>query len=199
MKTSKRFLPHRLAWLGEVLAGAGKFGSAIAFLGLVVGLVVGLLACSPVPPSQRSPQAEVIRVITGDTLEVKRLDQPNAIAERVRLVGIDAPDLRQTPWGPDAQAELSQLVVGQAVRLEFINPPRDRDNRLLAYVWQGNVLINGALVSAGLALVSPQANGSPYEQQLRHSQGEARTLGRGIWNPTQPLRESPASFRQTVP
>ena len=170
-------------------------GRGIALLIVCVGLV----ACGSAPPSERSPQAQVVRVVTGDTLEVRRLDQPNAIAERVRLVGMDAPDLRQTPWGPDAQAHLSQLVAGQSVRLEFINPPRDRDNRLLAYVWQGDVLVNVALVTDGLALVSQQANGSPYERQLRHAQGAARTLGRGIWDPAQPMRESPSSFRQTAP
>lgn len=160
-------------------------------------MCLGLSACQGAPDLERSPQAQVTRAITGDTLEVQRLDQPNAILEKVRLLGIDAPDLRQTPWGPQSQTQLSQWVVGKPVRLEFINPPRDRRNRLLAYVWQGDMLVNEALVNNGLALVSPRANGSPYEQKLRHAQSEARTLGRGLWDPQQPLRTAPAEFRKT--
>ncbi len=160
-------------------------------------LVFGLAACGPASESGRSPQAQVLRVIDGSTLEVQRLDQPNAIPEQVRLLGVEAPDLRQVPWGPDAQTQLSQWTAGQSVRLEFSQPGRDRDNRLLAYVWQENILINEALAREGLALVSQQANGSPYERQLRYAQGEARTLGRGIWDPDQPMGTSPAEFRDT--
>ncbi|MEM9770711.1 MAG: thermonuclease family protein [Cyanobacteria bacterium P01_D01_bin.73] len=167
-------------------------------VGAIAGVAVclGLVACQSSPSLERSPQAEVMQVIDGHTLEVRRLDQVNAIPEKVRLLGIDAPRLKQTPWGPESQLQLSQRVIGKTVRLEFTNPSRDRYNRLLAYVWQGDTLVNVALVSDGHALVSQQANGSVYEQQLRHAQAEARTLEVGIWNPAQPMRTTPAQFRQ---
>ncbi|MEM6503473.1 MAG: thermonuclease family protein [Cyanobacteria bacterium P01_C01_bin.89] len=157
-------------------------------------LATGLIACES-DQEERSPQAQVSQVIDGNTLEVQRLDRPGAVPETVRMLGIDAPRLEQDPWGPESRRVLGQLLVGQEVRLEFANPPRDRYNRLLAYVWQGDRLINEALVQDGLALVSQQANGSPYEQKLRHAQGEARTLQRGIWNPSQPMRTAPDQFR----
>ena len=158
-------------------------------------LTACLAACDS-SPEGRSPQGQVTQVIDGNTLEVQRLDRPGAIPEKVRLLGIDAPKLDQDPWGPESHSVLGQWLGGQEVRLEFSNPPRDRYNRLLAYVWQGDRLINEALVQDGLAVVSEQANGSPYEQKLRHAQGEARTLQRGILNPAQPMRTAPDQFRQ---
>ncbi|MEM9246368.1 MAG: thermonuclease family protein, partial [Cyanobacteria bacterium P01_F01_bin.153] len=103
-------------------------------LGAIAALTICLTACESTQEG-RSPQAQVSQVIDGNTLEVQRLDRPGAIPETVRLLGIDAPKLDQDPWGPESHRVLGQWLVGQEVRLEFANPPRDRYNRLLAYVW----------------------------------------------------------------
>ena len=65
---------------------------AIASLALSLGLLA--VACSesavaPVTADDGSPTAEVVQVVDGDTIEVRL---PDGRLERVRLIGIDAPD-----------------------------------------------------------------------------------------------------------
>lgn len=119
--------------------------------------------------------------------------------ERVRLLGIDAPDLRQNPWGVQAQQALADLVAGQQVWLEFDEAPRDRFGRLLAYVWRGDQLINEQLLVDGQALLGDRVVGLRYAERLRNAQSRARLLEAGLWNPAKPLRLAPAAFRAQNP
>lgn len=48
---------------------------------------------------------DVVRVIDGDTVEIKT----DGSLQRVRLLGIDAPEIDQE-WGETAQQQLGQLL-----------------------------------------------------------------------------------------
>ena len=58
--------------------------------------------------------AQVVSVHDGDTLTVL-LDGRH---EKVRLIGIDAPALDQSPWGEQAREALKGMVEEKTVRLE---------------------------------------------------------------------------------
>lgn len=76
-------------------------------------------------------QGPVTRVVDGDTLRVRI----GGSTERVRLIGIDAPE-RGECYSTRATQVLQSLTQGTVVRVQgdAMQPPRDRYGRLLAYV-----------------------------------------------------------------
>ncbi|MBW4513533.1 MAG: thermonuclease family protein [Scytonematopsis contorta HA4267-MV1] len=152
----------------------------------------------PVEEQPLQVQVKVARVVSGQTLEVLGMgDQPNLISQ-VRLIGIDAPDIRQRPWGDGARETLDKLIGSeqQSVRLEFDLQPKDKIGRNLAYVWKDEVLLNEQLVKDGLALFAPRSPNNKYDLRLERAQQWSRLMGQGIWNPDKPMRVSPAEFRR---
>lgn len=141
-------------------------------------------------------EIRVERIVSGQTIEYLDPTTPTPTMQPVRLIGIASPDLNQQPWGRAAQERLSQLVQGQEVRLELGAESRDRFDRVLAYVWLDDILLNKQLVEEGYVLAEEYLPNTKYSQTLKHAQLEARTLERGIWNPQQPLRLTPREFRR---
>ena len=148
--------------------------------------------------------AQVQRVVSGHTLEVLNPTQQPALIERVRLIGIEAPDLKQQPWGAATKNRLEQLIskmvaeqlVLQPVFLEPDVQEKDRSGRWLAYVWYDGMLLNEQLVKEGYVLAAPRSPNKKYDSRLARAQEYARIMGYGIWNPDQPMRLTPAEFRR---
>lgn len=149
--------------------------------------------------------AKVTRVISGQTVEV--VLTATSEVTKVRITGIDAPDLRQSPWGKAAQEKLSQLVMGLQITLETeileqnnygklstSGKLRDRFNRLNAHLWQDKILISQQLVKEGYVLPNTRYSHS-YSKLLIDAQEYARLMGYGIWNPKQAMRYTPNQFR----
>ncbi|PSP18134.1 MAG: nuclease [Cyanobacteria bacterium QS_8_64_29] len=157
-----------------------------------------LLGCADAQPDGGTI-TRVQRVVSGHTLEVLLPERQPALRARIRLIGIEAPDGRQQPWGPAARARLSKLVGGKRgerqVRLSADVTERDRFGRRLAYVWKAGTLLNQRLVEHGHALAIERAPNTRYSERLAHAQAYARILGRGIWDTAQPLRKRPGAKR----
>lgn len=100
-------------------------GKAVRAFPLLFGLLV--MALSPGGPAAAAPAAR-IRAVDGDTLALGR--------ERVRIVGLDAPELhgrceRESALARAAQRRMAGLVAGGIT----LRPQgRDRFGRLLAVV-----------------------------------------------------------------
>jgi endonuclease YncB( thermonuclease family) len=114
-------------------------------------------------------------VIDGDTLVIK--------GRRVRLHGIDAPELDQVFWcrdqelasGAMAMAALEALTAGVLIRCEVIE--QDRHDRLIAKCFSPNgVDIGRRMVSSGWALAYRQ-----YSTEYVDAEAEARAARRGLW------------------
>ena len=163
---------------------------------LIVGCVFAflLLGCQASVPTDMTVQ--VMRVVSGQTIEVPDPTGQTALNQSVRLIGISAPAWDQEPWGEAATMYLESQLDGQTVRLETDAETVDAYGRQLAYVWKDGVLINEKLVEEGVAMVDVRSPNLKYEQRLNHAQQTARILGRGIWNPENPMRLSPSEFRQ---
>ena len=168
-----------------------RFLFAALFL-MLTGVM--LLGCQPAVPSL-ALTVEVKQIISGREFEVAGVAAAPEVTERIRLEGIDAPDVGQQPWGEAAKAYLEQRLRHQTVLLETDAEPRDAIGRRLAYVWQNGVLLNEVLVAKGFAIVTPHLPNSKYDQRLTRAQEYARVIGLGVWNPDKPLRASPAEFR----
>ena len=127
----------------------------------------------------RSESVLVRSVIDGDTIDV-------ATVGRVRLLGIDAPEIGRgfdtsAPFAREARDRLTQLVLHRWVRLEQDGATHDVYNRHLAYVMtEDGLCVNVALVREGLARISARL---PLTRltELQRAEADARAFRRGMW------------------
>lgn len=137
-------------------------------------------------PLQPSPDLRVVtRVVDGDTLWVSG---KNGKEEKIRLIGIDAHETRDTPrkkagfYGKEATAYLRKRVQGKRVRLEYDIGRYDRYRRTLAYVYlEDGSFINAELVRKGYAVVLTVSPNVKYADTFILCQQEARKNNRGLW------------------
>lgn len=131
-------------------------------------LLVLLLAAAPAAAGD-------VRVVDGDGLR--------AGDERVRLWGIDAPELRQDctrdgeryPCGKVAAVVLEGLIGGDPVAC--IEVDRDRYGRTVARCEVGGVDLAGLMVTTGWAVDYERYSGGHYAGHMM----AARMAGRGLW------------------
>jgi micrococcal nuclease len=135
--------------------------------------------------------ALVTRVIDGDTIDVAGLG-------RVRLLGIDAPELggpfeRPAPFAVEAREEVQSLVLDRWVRFECDGERADDYGRRLAYVLlETGEFVNARLVRDGLARVSARRRLRRWDE-LRSAEQEAQRRRRGMWG--ERPRVPPESYR----
>jgi micrococcal nuclease len=129
-------------------------------------------------------RGQVVSVHDGNTITVLI----DTHTEKVRLTGINAPELDQAPWGKQSREALKDLVEGKTVRLETDIALRDQDRRLLAYIYVGEMFVNWELVRQGHAVVYTVPPNAAHVDEYGKAQTEAREAGRGVWNPDKPLQ-----------
>lgn len=131
--------------------------------------------------------ARVVSVTDGDTIVVRL----SGVEERVRLVGIDTPEV-DGPFtdlecfGPEASRRMKALLApGDLVRLaaDPTQPARDRNDRLLAYVFRPPeaTSLNARLVQEGFARVYTRGPTFQREDRFLGLQSDARRAKRGLW------------------
>jgi endonuclease YncB( thermonuclease family) len=114
-------------------------------------------------------------VIDGDTIDIGD--------RRIRIHGIDAPEVRQTcvrdevTWlcGQEAGQRLRTLVRGSKVTCEGID--QDRYGRIVAKCFAGGRDVGEVMVSEGLALAYRQ-----YSIDYVEAEAAAKATRRGIWS-----------------
>lgn len=143
-----------------------------------------LLAASPAPAG---PQGRVVSVHDGDTLTV--LVERRQV--RVRLIDIDAPELRQ-PFGTRSRQSLSNLCFGKMASLEVRG--QDRYNRTLARVSCGGADANAEQVRRGYAWTFVRY--ARPDSPLFALERDARTAHRGLWQDPSPI--APWEWRRSV-
>jgi micrococcal nuclease len=160
---------------------------------LLLVIIIFSLACTS---CAKTDYADVLvtKVFDGDTLRL-------ADGEKVRLIGIDAPEMYESDklyrdiqsTGQDMQTIMAlgresyqftkQLVEGKRVRLEFDIEKRDKYGRLLAYVFipANELFLNAEIIKQGYAepmTISPNIKYADYFQGLYQ---QARENKRGLW------------------
>lgn len=171
---------HRLLNCAVALAvvGAGVWGTVT---------VRELIA--PVTDSAASTSGQVVRVVDGDTADV-RLDSGENV--RVRILGIDTPetvkpDAAVQCWGPEASAWAHTMLDDAAVTLT--GDPRsddvDRYGRSLRYLTLPDGTDYGVRAArSGMARAYVYGN-TPVEKnaEIAGAQEDARSEGIGLWGP----------------
>ncbi len=142
----------------------------------------------------------VMQVNDGNTISIRTKSFVGIPlkTERVRLIGIDAPDLRQEQWGRLAKKHLKKLVSqnGWVVNIEFDVQQRDRGGRLAAYLWNNKgELINEKMLESGYAVLSSPPPNVKYADRLAAAEKKARSGMAGIWK-NGGLKQTPEQWRR---
>ena len=116
-------------------------------------------------------EGRCLRVSDGDTITI----DAGGGKEKVRLIGIDAPELRQE-GGPEAQQYLAKRILNRRVKVE--GETRDRYGRLLGTVYLGEENINLSLVREGHAWDYRAYSAGPAYTRAERA---ARAARRGLW------------------
>jgi micrococcal nuclease len=168
---------------------------ALVVLCLVVLCLIVL--ASPVRAGSVLPEARVVDVNDGDTVVIRMEGK----TYRTRLIGIDAPEMGQEPWGRKARQHLRELVKGSGgmVRVETDITKYDKYDRLLAYLWlDDKTLINELMLSDGYAVLFTIQPNSNHVERLKKAQFAARENRSGIWGP-KGLAERPIEYKKSHP
>lgn len=142
-------------------------------------------------------QVKVVKVFDGDTISVLL----EGTAEKIRLIGIDAPELDQKPWGLKSKKHLESLInaSGWTIDLEFDSEKRDKYGRLLCYLFSDDkTMINLQMLKDGYAMLFTIPPNIKYVDMLKKAQKEAREQKLGIWH-SNGLKESPGNYRKMYP
>ena len=156
----------------------------------LLGLALALAGCAPDPETGRTtlsglaPSASVrpvvTRIVDGDTLHVSDLD------ERVRLIGIDSPEVGGDTecYGSEAADHLAGLIQpGTEVEIRFDVETFDRYGRYLGYVYRisDDLFVNERMVSDGYAQISTFPPNVRHVGDFKRAQAEARQADMGLW------------------
>ncbi|PIE83444.1 MAG: nuclease [Candidatus Contendobacter odensis] len=167
---------------------------------LIGGLVIAITIISyflhePKAPSSSITKGTVLKcsvksVYDGDTLTANC----PAGQVKVRLFGIDAPEMKQKPWGTRSRDVLRDLVATHdSITLQVKD--QDRYGRTVAQVFAGELDTGLEMVRKGKAIVYRQYNKSPAYQQ---AEDEAKQAKRGIWRKSG-NQQDPAAWRRLNP
>jgi micrococcal nuclease len=157
---------------------AGRLAAAAAAAAAALALLAAATPATAQPHEARAARI-VKRVVDGDTLVLLG-------GERVRLLGLDAPELdspdaRTARLAREAAAFARGLAERRHVYLQLDRRHRDRHGRTLAYVFLADGrLLNAELVKRGHARAYTRF---PFMRraQFQRLEREARKERRGMW------------------
>ncbi|MBR0035169.1 MAG: thermonuclease family protein, partial [Synergistaceae bacterium] len=147
-------------------------------------------------------KAKVDRVIDGDTMIVSFVfdDGSKYQKERVRMLGVDTPETVHPKkpvqyYGKEASDFTKKSLDGKTVWLQTDVNPKDRYDRMLAYVWLREPkakdlddekavrrnMYNARLLLDGYGQLMTIQPNSRYADMFVHFQREAREANKGLW------------------
>ena len=144
----------------------------------------------------------------GNTVRVERIYDGDTIGavvdgrfEKIRLLGIDAPEMDQRPWGRKAKECLESLLAAanSKISLEYDIEQRDKYGRILGYIWiQDGRMLNEEMLKKGCAVLFTYPPNVKYVKSFRAAQQKARENKSGIWG-EDGLKERPYDYRKEHP
>jgi len=140
----------------------------------------------------------VVHVVDGDTLDIDatdadkpvgRRDQGGSVQTRIRLWGVDTPELARSGRPEMHFAKAAKEFAEQTLRGKEVNvvlapeKTRDKYGRLLAYIYceRGGRMFNEMLLEEGFAYADPRF-AHPYKKQFLSTEKRARKNAVGLWS-----------------
>ena len=121
---------------------------------------------------------KVIKVTDGDTIHIK---SKNISKIKVRLAGIDAPELKQ-PYGKKSKKILGNLIFNKKVKIKKVGV--DRYGRVIGIVIKENLDVNHFLVINGHAWCYDHYNERAI---IKTAESIAKRNKIGIWQQQNPI------------
>ena len=162
--------------------------AAVAFVGLIGSINGCLQTGQPSAPLQQGIAAAsaegtgtVTSVIDGDTLRL----EVDGVERRVRLVGIDTPEVYPNLecFGAEADDALTALAPpGSTLRYAYDQDPRDHYDRELMYLFTADgTFVNFQLVAQGYATALVVQPNDRYYDDFVAAERAAQAAGLGQW------------------
>jgi len=173
-----------------------KWSAAASLPAFCLAGVVALAAQTPAarPVDGRAFEARVVKVLDGDTVDVRRGDGG---VTRIRIHGIDCPEDGR-PFAAVARRFTRTLIFDRDVLVAPLD--RDRYGRTVARIRVDGSDVGESLIQAGLAWHLRRYSDDPRLDALER---EARQAGRGVWRDAAPGDACPpgqrCAFAATVP
>jgi len=168
------------------------------FIPLKVWLALLLFLSLATPAlSQSTETATILKVVDGDTLNI----QFQGKQESIRLIGIDCQESKKNSKAKEdakrSGQDIQTIVVlgkrstvftkslvknGDEVKIEFDVKQRDKNRRILAYVYlYDGRMLNEEIVKAGFGQPSTYPPNVKYQERFQKAYQEARGNRRGLW------------------
>ena len=117
---------------------------------------------------------KVVSIHDGDTITVLQGKQQI----KVRLFGIDAPELKQ-PYGKKSKQFLTNLIAGQMVEVE--ENGKDRYRRTIGTIYLNGTDINAQMVENGYAWAYRK-----FSKKYAPQESKAKSQKLGLWRDKEP-------------
>jgi micrococcal nuclease len=169
----------------------------VVLLILCIFLVYGLTGASSSRPSKDDDTVRSKKIYDGDTIGAV----VDGRFEKIRLLGIDAPEMDQRPWGKKSRECLRALIsaADSRIYIEYDIQRRDKYGRILAYIWsQDRKMLNEEMMKKGCAVLFTFPPNVRYAERLRAAQKKAQEDKTGLWGKSG-LQESPYDYRKKHP
>jgi micrococcal nuclease len=121
--------------------------------------------------------ARVTAVTDGDSFEIEM----NGVDFRVRLIGLDAPEMGKEPLAEEARTALRDMLDGRQIIMVRDRSEADRYGRLLRFVFVDGVFVNREIIRLGLAEENPYPPDTACTDEFQAAEEEARQEGLGLW------------------
>jgi endonuclease YncB( thermonuclease family) len=138
---------------------------------------------------------KVIRVLDGDTVEIRQGAGGADQNVRIRMLGIDAPESKM-PFGETCRRKLADFVAGHEVEVRT-QAAKDRYGRTVGQIWFEHRDINLAMVQDGCAWHYRQyaKRQAPADRRAyARAEVEAHAAKRGLWSAS--YAQPPWDFRK---
>lgn len=148
---------------------------------LILLIILTLLSLFARKGGGDESEVTLVSCVDGDTAQVMLAGKK----ERVRFIAIDAPELKSNDFYSKEAADYtcSQLKNAKNISLEFdpLADDRDKFDRLIAWVYVDDQLLQSSLVEKGYAKVRYIYDDYLYVDQLNVLQKNAKSKKIGLW------------------
>lgn len=131
------------------------------------------LDLGPLDETAETGRARVVRVIDGDTVQLRGVG-------RVRLIGVDTPE-RGRCFDHAATCFTQARIGGRRVRYELGEEEKDRYGRTLAYLYRRGDMHNLALVQGGFAETLTIPPNDRFAGRFERAEHRSRRRSVGRW------------------
>ncbi|MCR4324926.1 MAG: thermonuclease family protein [Candidatus Curtissbacteria bacterium] len=139
---------------------------------------------------------KVTKVVDGDTIQVEG-------GKTIRYIGIDTPETSDPSkpvecYSKEATQKNRELVEGKEIRVEKDVSETDQYQRLLRYVFVGDVFVNEVLVKDGFAKATAYPPDTKKQDVFSKAQEDAKSNKSGLWGKCSTASPSPATGTSKV-